>query len=580
MIARARQRLRDKWGAFTREPFGCLVRLFIARMFHGGGELGADELDVGVGVSVILLAMPGTLVSLLMFEKYGSLIRFLRGQRTFDPFSATVPDEYFFLVLSMVVTGAAVLWRWNSIFLDRRDYANLVPLPISARSIFFANALAILVIAALYTIVVNAVSLVFFPIAVLGSQNSFSVLLRFAAGHAIAVFSASAFSFFAVLALVGIPMALLPANVFRRVSLLVRFLIGICLLVLLATSFTVPDRLKDLSVAGAHRLAVLPPVSFIGVARTIWAESDWFTALMNRAAWYSLAIAAAAALFAYALSFRRVFLRTAELTDAGPLPRVRASLLPTTVLHRYTMRASPDRACYCFVTRTLLRSDAHLQIILGFAALGLVAAVQNLTSAPKLRTIFTGEQPSLEFVATPFFLSYCLLAGLRLAFEIPADLRSNWIFRFWLNPDGEEGRRAAKRTLLTFSLGWLAPATFISTLALWDWRSALLHTAIFAACTYALTEVLLIRFRKLPFTCSYPPFRSSSALVFVGYLFGFIVFSTYLPEFDQWSTIDPVLVLWFVPPLGAVLIGIRQYRKQMLDMDKQLIFEETPGAGF
>jgi hypothetical protein len=123
------QSLRRNLDAFRQTPFGSLLRLFIGRMFHGGGEPGAEELDLGIGVILILLAMPGILVSLLMFEKYGSLIRFLRGDGVYDPFVATIPDEYFFIVISMVVTGAAALWRWDAIFLDRRDYTNLVPCP-------------------------------------------------------------------------------------------------------------------------------------------------------------------------------------------------------------------------------------------------------------------------------------------------------------------------------------------------------------------------------------------------------------------------------------------------------------------
>ncbi len=119
--------IQKRWQAFSRTPFGCLLRLCVTRMFHGGGEPGAGELDVGIGVIVVMLAMPGILVSLLMFEKYGSLIRYLRGNPIFDPYTATMPDEYFFLVLSMTVTGAAALWRWDALFLDRRDYANLVP---------------------------------------------------------------------------------------------------------------------------------------------------------------------------------------------------------------------------------------------------------------------------------------------------------------------------------------------------------------------------------------------------------------------------------------------------------------------
>jgi hypothetical protein len=66
--------LHHRWEAFSRTPFGCLLRLFVGRMFHGGDETGTEDLGLGVGAILTLLAMPGLLVSLLMFEKYGSLI--------------------------------------------------------------------------------------------------------------------------------------------------------------------------------------------------------------------------------------------------------------------------------------------------------------------------------------------------------------------------------------------------------------------------------------------------------------------------------------------------------------------------
>src|ERR1700746_3913619 len=95
--ARLQGALRRRWARFSRTPFGCLLYLFIGRMFHGGGGFGSGDLDVGVGAAFLLIAMPGLLFSLLTFEKYGRLILFLRGGRPFDPFTATVPDEYFFL---------------------------------------------------------------------------------------------------------------------------------------------------------------------------------------------------------------------------------------------------------------------------------------------------------------------------------------------------------------------------------------------------------------------------------------------------------------------------------------------------
>ena len=76
MMQSAKQFLRQRWDEFSQTPFGCLVLLFVGRMFHGSTGSDAGELDLSFGVVVILLAMPGVLVSLLMFEKYGSLIRF------------------------------------------------------------------------------------------------------------------------------------------------------------------------------------------------------------------------------------------------------------------------------------------------------------------------------------------------------------------------------------------------------------------------------------------------------------------------------------------------------------------------
>jgi hypothetical protein len=576
-----KQLIQQRWQAFSRTPFGCLLRLCVTRMFHGGGEPGAGELGLGIGVIVVMLAMPGILVSLLMFEKYGSLIRFLRGNPVFDPYTATMPDEYFFLVLSLTVTGAAALWRWDALFLDRRDYANLVPLPLSLRTVFFANLSAILALAALFTVVVNAASLVLFPMAVVGSQNSFAVWIRFTLGHAAAVFTASAFSFFAVFALAGILMALLPAALFRRVSHAARFLLAVVLLALIASSFTVPYLLTQVSVPTAHKIASLPPVSFLGLARTVWLQgADPFAAKIGRTALLTVGVTILTAFVAYALGFRRAFLRIPEMADAGPLPRLHDSRSLLAPLHKLFLRTAPQRACYHFVARTLLRSDGHLQILLSFAALGLVLSAETLSSAPNLHSLVTGQAPSAEFLSVPFILAFCVIVGIRFAFELPADLRANWIFRYWLDPGQQDARPIARRVLLLFTLPWLAPAAFLSVLFFWGWTVALLHAAILIACTIPLVETAFIRFRKIPFTCSYPTFQSHSGLIFVAYLFGFLLFTDYFPQMEHWSLLNPWESIWFIPLLGAGLLALHQYREQMLDMDKHLIFEEPSPSPF
>lgn len=60
-------------------PFVRLVRLFLDRTFHGGDESGVGEVDLSLGLVLSLLALPGALYSTLLFEKYSTLLLWMRG---------------------------------------------------------------------------------------------------------------------------------------------------------------------------------------------------------------------------------------------------------------------------------------------------------------------------------------------------------------------------------------------------------------------------------------------------------------------------------------------------------------------
>jgi hypothetical protein len=577
LTARAIQFFRAAWEPYSHRPFPTLLRVFIGRVFYGGGDSGDSEMDVALGVIFILLAMPGVLVSLLLFEKY--MVLSFGG---FDPFIVTVPDEYFFIVLSMVVTGAAAVWRWDALFLDRRDYTNIVPLPISLRRIFLGNFAAILLLAIALTVDVNAASFFLFPVAVVGSQVSLKVLfLQFAAGHAVAVVLASVFSFFAVFATIGLLMAILPYALFRRISFYVRFLIALFLLALLATDFAVSSFLTQLTHFSKAAVTWLPPVWFLGIGQTVWGNGhNPFFAAMRRDAWFALGLCLSVAVVSYTISFRRSFIRIPETAEVGPLPRAQFHLLPVGLFDRAILRDRPQRACFHFITRTLLRSEAHLQIASAFVAMGLVVSAQSVATMFHANHAAALRIPSEDLLSIPFILSFCIVVGIRLAFEVPSDLCANWVFALWIDPSALQTRPIARKVLLTFSLVPLVPICFVSSLILWSFSAAFMHTAIFTCCTIASVELLLMRFRKIPFTCSYPPFQSHSALIFVAYLFGFLLFTSYLPELELWSLADPWRAVVFLPLLAVIFFAIHFYRKQMLDMDKHLIFEEISASHF
>src|ERR1700735_232063 len=179
MITEVMEEIFRRWEERSQRPFWRMVRLFIARIFRGGGDSDAEGLDLGIGLVLTLLAMPGGFVSLLLLNKYGTFLQWLRGTTNVDPLLVVLPDEYFFIVLSMTVTGAVAVWRWDSIFPDRRDYLNLVPLPISRWTIPLANFVAVMFLAGLIAVDANAASAVLFPLAVGSTQTQFIFFARF-----------------------------------------------------------------------------------------------------------------------------------------------------------------------------------------------------------------------------------------------------------------------------------------------------------------------------------------------------------------------------------------------------------------
>ena len=559
------------------QPFGVLVHLFAGRIFHGGGDGSSGELDVGLGVVLSLLALPGGFYAMLLFEKYSTLLLWMRNQQNFDPLAATVPDEYFFIVLSMFVTGAAAVWRWDSIFPDRRDYSNLVPLPIPARVIFLANITAVVDFASQLAVVVNVASCVLYPLAVSASQESVSYLLELAGIHALAVLLASLFSFFAVFAIVGTLMVALPYALFRRVSLYVRAMLLMILVAMLGTSFVVPHLLKNLS---HSPIRYLPPVWFLALTKLIHGTAAPPMSVLGWRSLKALAVVIAVAAVTYVLSYGRCFLRIPEVMYRESAV-ARRWLSWWFALCDFTFLRTPfQRATYRFVWQTLQRSEHHTLVMGGFAGLGLVIASQSLLSAFDPRMFQPGALPSAEILSLPLILSYCLVIGLRFVFEMPAELRANWLFQLTVDENSQECLPLARG----FALSWVVPWVFVvlvpASAYFWGWRVALLNGVVVTLWTALLAQALFVRFRKVPFTCSYPPFRDSALVTVLAALAGFFVFVVLLSRVEYFAlrNIFVAVALLAIGPIAWY--GLSRFREDAAPADKHLIFEDQASAGF
>ena len=154
------------------------------------------------------------------------------------------------------------------------------------------------------------------------------------------------------------------------------------------------------------------------------------------------------ALCAYAAGYQRHFVRiprspTRLLAPAALVPRARESYWTTRCF-----RTPFQKGCFRFICKTLLRSEAHRLVLTAIGGLGLVLASQALMDAFESAKSWRQAMLSTDALSIPFILCFLGIISLRLVFEIPADLRSNWIFQLMLDQNGEECEPLARKVIL------------------------------------------------------------------------------------------------------------------------------------
>lgn len=531
-----------------RTPFQHLVLHFIKRMFSSDQENGTESMSFGIGAVIALLASPGVLACFLLLVKYADASILLLGHR-FDAYKFSAPDEYFFIILSLTIIGMIMVLRWNRLLPDRRDFANLAALPISARDVFLANLIALLALALLFAVVVNGISWFLYPAVVTFADGTLLGFLRVAVSHFAAVFSASLFAFFAVFALVGLLMLLLPKRLFPSVSVGVRVVLVVALL-------------SELPSTPNGHLGWLPPVWFLGVYENVAGfASPGMTHLGARALWFLLA-AILVSLAAYSLCYRRHYLRLAESLDlVGSATHRFHPPLPVG-LERILFRSRFERACLSFIVKTVVRSERHVLFFGAYLGVGLVLV------------------RSVNVFAIPMLIAFFLITGLRFSFDIPAVLNANWVFRSSVERPYPPLRSIALKLALALTLPWQLLLVTPLTAHLFGWRIALAHTATVAVLTILAAELLFAKFRAIPFTCSVQSDIQRFLARILGTLFALLIAVPMLAGIEQWMLRHPTR---FIPAVVLVLLAwpfLRVYKRDILDMEQPLTFEERAPSSF
>ena len=553
-----------------RSLYALLTKHFFGRFFDNEFLSPGGEMVISVTQVLALLPVPGAILSLYyIFMKYAFLIVKVHSWAAVDSWS----DRCFFVSFSMIVTGLVTLLYWDNLFPDRKDYLNLVPLPLTLRTLFLSKVTSLVLFMGLFSFMINAVSGVLFPLAATMNHATSADSLRFLVAHFVSVVSGSAFVFLLLVAVQGACMTLLSRRLFRRVSVVIQS----SLLVLLLSSFFV---LSDLIVAirGSHNS--LYQHLFIPA---------WFTALYDRilgispmhaagVSWRLAGVALGAALvFAvvfYAISYRRYLGQFHEASSTVE-KRLDVGTWLFSLVRRVVGKEPEEAAAFDFVTATLSRSPRHRMVLGSCVGVALAFCLSGVFILITREGAAGWHKVSLTLLSVPSILSYFLVCGIRFAFTIPSELSANWIFRtgvfrsdvYW------KGVRAAVWMIVLFPV-------FAVTLPLftffWGWSLAWRFFLIEAIAGIIFMERMFLDFPKIPFTCSYLPGKADLKLRWPVYVASFACYVIFTGLFS-----------WFLIPrprayTAAVIFGVLAIIRLIYNRRQGLrtsapIFDERPG---
>ncbi len=528
-------------------PFQALVRHFFGRFFDAESLSPQGDPQINVVQTLGLLAVPSAFF-VLVFRPV-TLIGW-----------SLVSVRYIFVSFSMVVMGFIMVFEWDALFPDKRDYQVLMPLPLRLRTLFLAKAVALSIFLGLFLVDINAFGVLFWP----GIDGGSDVLAMLTA-HTTALLAGGLFSALSIAALQGVLVTFLRGKTFRRVSVCVQTVLMGLLVMLLFISPLIGFAIGRIVKSGHPLVYWFPGFWFTGVYELMRpATKSQDLLALGHIGLRALLVAAGLFLLTYLPLYRRHARKILEAPGPNPAGsgRLRSSL--GRITGSLILKTPIERAVFRFIGQTITRSMKHRLFVATYGGFGIALAVITL-----------GSDPS-GLLRLPLTLSFILVSGLRAAFNFPAELPANWAFQISETGALEQYLRASRKWTLVCGILplflLLAPVEF----AYFSLPAALFHIAYGITLSVLLAEIMFFDFRKVPFTCAHLPGKVNLVGLSVLYILGFTAYSDTMAAVETWLMASPTAAVLFFAGAAVVCLLFRRWRGRAFETGAALDYED-PG---
>lgn len=522
-----------------RSQISHLVRHFLVRFFNH--ETASPDGDAKARLVLIAFAagLPGFIVALYLWPVYHLFILSLanHGPVAGPPYWLQVNHYFFYVVYSFVAMGIVTVFEWDMFFPDLLDLFVLTTLPVAARRLFLARIAAIAILIAGFLFDANVLAPLVLPAAI-DPPN----LLRFLAGHLLAVIGSGLFAAVLLLALQGVLLSVLGERLFRKFSLGLQGLSITALLMLLllfpVLSGTVPVLLQS----GSAFARFFPLFWFLGVYQRLMEGSSALPIYAQLAQTGCLALLLTTGLAA--LAYPIAYLRRVRQLVIGPGTHAARSWVARplhAVINATLVRRTVRRAVFHFISETLLRVQRYRIYVVLYGGVGLSVVTAVILRLAVVHQQIRAEVSSDGIRAAVGIVAFWTIAGLRMAFVSPGNRQGSWVFH------SVHGRPAPFRTTMdqllaakTWVLLWGLIISFgacmvlrvIAPLELRALRATASQLLIAAGMSVLLTDIFFLNVKIVAFTGERTREQSNFAITVLKYI-AFVLAVAWLPLISE-----------------------------------------------
>jgi hypothetical protein len=530
-----------------RSQFSLLTRHFLERFFNH--EAASPDGDAKTRLVQIAFAtsLPPFIVAIYLWPVYHPIAGWPPSQpSTGAPptYWLQVNHHLFFIVYSFVVMGIATVFEWDLFFPDLLDLFVLGPLPIHSRRAFAARVTAISILIGGLLLDTNLFSSFVLPMAMDPPD-----LLRFLAGHILAVGGSGLFAAASILALQGLCISVFGERLFRKVALLLQGS-AITVLVMLMLLFpvisgVVPAMLQSESLAAR----CFPPFWFLGIDQSLieGPKALPIYATLARTGFCAIFLVSLLAILTYPLAYLRKMRQLVE----GPGSRRAMNPLVRPidrVLHTTVIRGPLRRAIFHFISQTLLRVPRYRIYLVLYGGIGL-----SVVTASILRFTVIHQQIRTQVSADGIRVAvgivvFWVVAGFRMAFVSSGNERGRWIFRvIHGSPPDVHSLTEQLSSARVWVLLWTAVVTFgawsifraIAPAELLTGRAIAAQALLAASMCLLLTDAFFLGVTSLPFTSEHAREQPNLAMTMLKFFTFFPLVAALPLQVEPWIESSP-----------------------------------------